>query len=107
MKYKIILIFAVVFALTIPIICMAPNIFASTDKDEIKPLVLAFIPQENPEKLIGDISVITEYLQKEMGIPVKGYVTQDHAAAVEALRNAEADISFMGGLPYNENLTVF
>jgi len=65
-----------------------------------KPLVLAFIPQENPEKLIGDIEIITKYLEKEMGIPVKGYVTQDHAAAVEALRNGEADISFMGGLPY-------
>ncbi|MEQ9619629.1 MAG: phosphate/phosphite/phosphonate ABC transporter substrate-binding protein [Deltaproteobacteria bacterium] len=65
-----------------------------------KPLVLAFIPQENPEKLIGDIAVITEYLQEELGMPVKGYVTQDHAAAVEALRNGEADISFMGGLPY-------
>jgi len=64
------------------------------------PLVLAFIPQENPEKLIGDIEIIIEYLQKEMGVPVKGYVTQDHAAAVEALRNGEADISFMGGLPY-------
>ena len=64
------------------------------------PLVLAFIPQENPEKLIGDIEIITEYLQKEMGIAVKGYVTQDHAAAVEALRGGEADISFMGGLPY-------
>jgi len=64
------------------------------------PLVLAFIPQENPEKLIGDIEIIIEYLQKEMGIAVKGYVTQDHAAAVEALRNGEADISFMGGLPY-------
>ncbi len=63
-------------------------------------LVVAFIPQENPEKLIGDIEIITEYLQKEMGIEVKGYVTQDHAAAVEALRNGEADISFMGGLPY-------
>jgi phosphonate transport system substrate-binding protein len=64
------------------------------------PLVLAFIPQENPEKLIGDLEIIIEYLQKEMGIAVKGYVTQDHAAAVEALRNGEADISFMGGLPY-------
>jgi len=64
------------------------------------PLVLAFIPQENPEKLIGDIEIIIEYLQKEMGVAVKGYVTQDHAAAVEALRNGEADISFMGGLPY-------
>jgi phosphonate transport system substrate-binding protein len=65
-----------------------------------EPLILAFIPQENPEKLIGDIKIITKYLEKEMGIPVKGFVTQDHAAAVEALRNGEADISFMGGLPY-------
>lgn len=65
-----------------------------------KPLILAFIPQENPDKLIGDIAIITEYLEKELGFPVKGYVTQDHAAAVEALRYGEADVSFMGGLPY-------
>ncbi len=64
------------------------------------PLVLAFIPQENPEKLIGDVSAITAYLEEQLGRPVKGYVTQDHAAAVEALRNDEADISFMGALPY-------
>jgi phosphonate transport system substrate-binding protein len=74
--------------------------FASASDDKNQPLVLAFIPQENPEKLIGDIEIITKYLEKEMGIPVKGYVTQDHAAAVEALRNGEADVSFMGGLPY-------
>ena len=64
------------------------------------PLILAFIPQENPEKLIGDIETITEYLQAELGYPVNGFVSQDHAAAVEALRNGEADISFMGALPY-------
>ena len=64
------------------------------------PLILAFIPQENPEKLIGDIETIGEYLQAELGFPVKGFVSQDHAAAVEALRNGEADISFMGALPY-------
>ena len=63
-------------------------------------LVLAFIPQENPDKLIGDIDAIIDYLEEEMGAPVKGFVAQDHAAAVEALRNGEADISFMGGLPY-------
>jgi phosphonate transport system substrate-binding protein len=35
-----------------------------------------------------------------MGLPVSGFVTFDHAAAVEALRNGDADISFMGALPF-------
>lgn len=87
--------------LVITVISYDLDVYALTEGNkEEKPLVLAFIPQENPEKLIGDIAVITDYLQKELGIPVKGYVTQDHAAAVEALRNGDADISFMGGLPY-------
>lgn len=65
-----------------------------------KGLVLAFIPQDNPEKLLGDIKVISAWLAKEIGVPVRGFVTSDHAAAVEALRNGDADISFMGALPY-------
>ena len=63
-------------------------------------LVLAFIPQENPEKLLGDIKVIAPWLSKQVGVPVRGFVTSDHAAAVEALRNGDADVSFMGALPY-------
>jgi phosphonate transport system substrate-binding protein len=63
-------------------------------------LTLAFIPQENPEKLLGDIEVITDWLAAEIGVPVEGYVTLDHAAAVEALRSGSADISFSGALPY-------
>ena len=31
-------------------------------------LTLAFIPQENPEKLLDDISVIGGYLSEEMGM---------------------------------------
>lgn len=64
------------------------------------PLVLAFIPQENPEKLLGDIAKVSTYLSAEMGLIVEGFVTQDQAAAVEALRNGDADVSFMGALPY-------
>ncbi len=63
-------------------------------------LRIAFIPQENPEKLLGDIEAITGWLGKEVGAPVEGFVTFDHAAAVEALRNGDADISFMGALPF-------
>ena len=64
------------------------------------PLTLAFIPQENPEQLLGDIAKLTHYLESELDLDVRGFVSQDHAAAVEAMRNGEADISFMGGLPY-------
>lgn len=63
-------------------------------------LRLAFIPQENPEKLLGDIEAVTGWLTGEIGVPVEGFVTIDHAAAVEALRNGDADISFMGALPF-------
>ncbi|WP_027245673.1 phosphate/phosphite/phosphonate ABC transporter substrate-binding protein [Leisingera daeponensis] len=63
-------------------------------------LKLAFIPQENPEKLLGDIERVTSWLSERMGMPVTGFVTFDHAAAVEALRNGDADISFMGALPF-------
>lgn len=63
-------------------------------------LTLAFIPQENPEKLIGDVKAIGAWLSEQLGVPVDGFVTLDHAAAVEALRNGDADISFMGALPF-------
>ena len=63
-------------------------------------LTLAFIPQENPDKLLGDIEQISAFLSDRIGVPVKGFVTIDHAAAVEALRNGDADISFMGALPF-------
>lgn len=88
------------FTLIISISINTAFIVAEPVPEKNNILVLAFIPQENPEKLIGDIEKITKYLEGELGIKVKGYVTQDHAAAVEALRNNEADISFMGGLPY-------
>ena len=63
-------------------------------------LRLAFIPQENPDKLLGDIKAITGWLSEQIAAPVEGYVTIDHAAAVEALRNGDADISFMGAMPF-------
>ncbi|WP_112310440.1 phosphate/phosphite/phosphonate ABC transporter substrate-binding protein [Pseudogemmobacter bohemicus] len=63
-------------------------------------LTLAFVPQEDPQKLLDDIKGITDWLSAELGMPVRGFVTSDHAAAVEALRNGDADISFLGALPY-------
>lgn len=63
-------------------------------------VTLAFIPQENPDKLIGDVDAISAWLSERIGASARGFVTVDHAAAVEALRNGDADISFMGALPF-------
>lgn len=65
-----------------------------------KPLVLAFVPQENPEKLLGDIRAIDSYLEAAMGRRIETRMTTDHAAAVESLAAGAADIAFMGALPY-------
>ncbi len=65
-----------------------------------KALVLAFVPQENPEKLLGDVRAIGIYLEGALGRKVTGYLTQDHAAAIEALEAGKADISFLGALAY-------
>jgi phosphonate transport system substrate-binding protein len=63
-------------------------------------LVLVYNPRENPEKLRGDIEVISSYLSKEMDVPVRGFVARDHAAALAALRNGDADVAFLGALSY-------
>lgn len=78
----------------------ASLMLATVARAETDGLTLAFIPQENPDKLLGDIEVITAWLGERIGAPVDGFVTIDHAAAVEALRNGDADISFMGALPF-------
>ena len=85
----------VVFLSAASALALATPLFAQES-----PLRLAFIPQENPEKLLGDIKAVTAWLADEIGVPVEGFVTIDHAAAVEALRNGDADISFMGALPF-------
>ena len=52
-------------------------------------LRLAFIPQENPEKLLGDIAAITEWLAGQLGVPDEGLGTIDHAVAVQARRDSD------------------
>src|SRR5687768_17421454 len=67
-------------------IALAPLPLISRAQDGVG-LTLAFIPQENPEKLLGDIETIAAWLSERIDAPVEGFVTFDHAAAVEALRN--------------------
>ncbi len=65
-----------------------------------RPLTVAFVPQENPEKLLGDVRAIGAYLEGATGRRIEPRLTIDHAAAIESLAAGRADIAFMGALPY-------
>jgi len=80
----------------LPAAAMLPGLARASEDD----LTIAFIPQENPEKLLGDVDAITAWLTERTGLEIRGMVTIDHAAAIEAMRNADAHISFMGALPF-------
>ena len=40
-------------------------------------LKLAFIPQENPDKLLGDVHTISAWLSEQMNLPVSGFVNRN------------------------------
>lgn len=63
-------------------------------------LRIAFIPLENPEKLISDVRPAMKFLEREMGRKVRHFITLNYSAAVEAMISEKADVSFMSPLPY-------
>jgi phosphonate transport system substrate-binding protein len=63
-------------------------------------LIVAFQPQENPEKLQLNAKAMTEFLSAELKMPVKIYIPTSYAAVVEALRGGHAHVAYFSALPY-------
>jgi phosphonate transport system substrate-binding protein len=63
-------------------------------------LVVAFQPQENPERLQLNAEAMTKFLSRELGMPVKIYLPTDYAAVVEALRAGHAHVAYFSAWPY-------
>ena len=63
-------------------------------------LRVAFIPLENPEKLISNVRPAMNFLEKEMSRKVRYFITLNYSATVEAMISKKADVSFMSPLPY-------
>jgi phosphonate transport system substrate-binding protein len=64
------------------------------------PLNIAFISYANPQQVARDSEGVTKYLQKYLGVPVKGFVTLDYGSAIEAMRNEKADLAFVDPLAF-------
>ncbi|MDO8120623.1 phosphate/phosphite/phosphonate ABC transporter substrate-binding protein [Isoptericola sp. b490] len=56
-------------------------------------ITLALIPNEQVNDLVTSAAPLTDYLSKELGITVKGVVTKDYQAAVEAICAGQAQIA--------------
>ncbi len=56
-------------------------------------LTLALIPNEQVSDLVTSVKPLTDYLTKQLGIPVKGVVTKDYQAAVAAICSGQAQIA--------------
>ena len=62
-------------------------------------LTIAFLPQEDPEKLLIEAEKIADFLSQRIGVPVKAIVPLEYAAVVEALRGGHAQIAFLSARP--------
>ena len=64
------------------------------------PLNIAFISYANPQQVASDSKSVTEYLQKYLGVQVRGSVTLDYGSAIEAMRGGRADLAFIDPLAF-------
>ncbi|MGU3434946.1 phosphate/phosphite/phosphonate ABC transporter substrate-binding protein [Actinomycetes bacterium M1A6_2h] len=58
-------------------------------------LTLALVPSGDANKLVETVKPLQDALTQRLGIPVKGVVSQDYQAAVEAIGANQAQIGFL------------
>jgi phosphonate transport system substrate-binding protein len=69
-------------------------------KSQYPELTLAVIPAENASTTVDRYTPLTNYLSKELGVPIKLSVANDYAAVIEAQRAGNAQIAFYGPASY-------
>jgi phosphonate transport system substrate-binding protein len=60
--------------------------------------VIGAIPDQDPEKLQRRFSLLSDYLEAELGVPVEYKPVTDYAASVTAFRVGDLDMVWFGGL---------
>jgi phosphonate transport system substrate-binding protein len=65
-------------------------------------LTLALVPSGDASKLVESVKPLEEALTTRLGIPVKGVITQDYQAAVEAIGSDQAQIGMLPSLQMSQ-----
>lgn len=67
-----------------------------------KQLTLALVPSGDADKLVETVKPLEQALSSRLGIPVKGVITQDYQAAVEAIGSDQAQIGMLPSLQMSQ-----
>jgi phosphonate transport system substrate-binding protein len=76
----------------------------TADKNAKAPteLTLALVPSGDANKLVETVKPLEKALTDRLGIPVKGVITQDYQAAVEAIGSNQAQIGMLPSLQMSQ-----
>lgn len=69
-----------------------PSAAAAEAPDE---LVLGFVPSREAGTLVEDIQPLADFLSEQIGIPVRGVVSNDYTGLVTAMETGQAHIGFL------------
>jgi len=69
-------------------------------KSKYPELVFAVIPAENASGVIERFTPLTEYLSKDLGVPVKLRIVADYAGVIEGQRGGQIHIGYYGPASY-------
>ncbi len=83
-----------ILALILFFVTVGAELFAQQSLKELK---ISAIPDENPQEMLRIYTPFTDYLTKEVGLPVKFTPVVDYAATVEGLAANKLDMVWYGG----------
>lgn len=76
---------------------------AGDQKQEVKmpaKLVLGLVASQEADKLAANAKPMTDFLSKELGIPVESFVTPTYAVAIEGMGSGKVDIGLIPAFSY-------
>lgn len=76
---------------------LAPDQAPAKEHSEIR---IALRPAKTLEGAVQNHRPLIEYLEKKIGIPIKAHVGKNYKSVIEALRNKEVEIAYLGPYSY-------
>ncbi len=75
---------------------------AEATQDQVKSIVIAYLPNEAKEELTEYRKGVAADMEKALGVKVTEFLASDYNATIEAMRTGKADIANFGPLSYSQ-----